>query len=77
MLDLDEVVGVRHDLIDVLVRSGNLVDDVLVLAALDVLRLLRQILGGERGSRPRERIGVVDRPDSERFRAKTRNPRLA
>ena len=43
VLDLNEIFLVVHDLLNVLVCTRDLVDDALVLAALDALRLLLQV----------------------------------
>src|SRR5262245_52357129 len=47
MYDLDEVVLVRHDLVDVLVGAGDFVDDAAILAA-DHARGLRLEVGGRK-----------------------------
>ena len=45
--DLDEVVLSVHDFLDVLVSTGNFVDDSLVLTALDASGLLFQVIDRE------------------------------
>jgi hypothetical protein len=47
MLHLDQIGGVCHDLVDVLVRIGDLVDPLLPVPVLDAAHPLGEIVGRE------------------------------